>query len=522
MTISPISPRAAARELLRRRQARADLRAFANAVDVPGKPVSDDPDEWMFKPVESGIAAHHNVLLTALQETMETPYGRLMVFMPPGSAKSTYGSVVAPVWYMGKHPNRRIILASYGSDLARRHGRRARYIARQAAYRAVVGAELTAETSAADEWALTNGSEYLAGGILSGITGNRAHGLIIDDPVKGRDEADSEVIQKKTIEAYQDDLLTRLVPGGWIVIIQTRWNTGDPAGRILPENWSGESGMIECRDGQTWRVLCLQAQCERLDDPLGRKIGEYLWPEWFSERHWGMFKRQARTWSALYQQVPAPDTGDFFRRDWYRRYAKAPKHLRIYGASDYAVTADDGDFTEHGVFGLDPDGDLYVLDWWSGQTASDTWVETQLDLIDKWKPQAWIGESGPIRRAVEPFLIRRMKERRSLCRLEWLPSIHDKPTRARAFQAMASSGMVYLPQGEIGDRLLTQLLTFPAGVVDDKVDVCSLIGRHLDKMRDARVPPKQPEAAKPGTFNHMLMLTDEPKKTSQYRSVRTK
>lgn len=520
MTSSPLSPQAAAAELLRRRRARADLRAFANAIEVPGRPVGDEGESWLFRPIETSLAAHHDLLLRALQETMETPHGRLMVFMPPGSAKSTYGSVVAPTWYMGKYPDRRIILASYGSDLAKRHGRRARFVARQAGYRAIFGASISAETSAADEWALSNGSEYFAGGILSGITGNRAHGLLIDDPVKGREDADSETIQKKTYDAYQDDLLTRLVPGGWIVIIQTRWNMSDLAGKILPESWNGESGDIACRDGQTWRVLCLQAQCERADDPLGRRVGEYLWPEWFSERHWAIFQRQPRTWSALYQQIPVADTGDYFRADWFGRYERAPKHLRVYGASDYAVTADGGDFTEHGVFGIDTEGELYPLDWWYGQTTSEDWIETQLDMIERWKPLAWVGEAGPIRRAVEPFLAKRMKQRRAFCRMDWLPSITDKPTQARSFQAMASAGMVHLPHTEWADRLLRQLLTFPVGIFDDGVDVCSLIGRYLDQMRDARHPGEPPkEKPKPGTFAHLLEMTDEPDLVSKYRSV---
>jgi len=520
MTSSPVSPAAAARELLRRRRARADLRAFARAIEVPGRPASDDDDDWIFRPVETALAAHHDLLLRELQRTMSTPYGRLMVFMPPGSAKSTYCSVVAPTWFMGREPERRVILASYGSDLARRHGRRARQVARQSAFSAVFGgATISTDTSAADEWALTNGSEYLAGGILSGITGNRAHGLIIDDPVRGRDDADSEVTQQRTYDAYQDDLLTRLVPGGWCVIVQTRWNHADLAGRLLPEAWAGESGDIVCRDGQTWRVLCVQAQCERADDPLGRRVGEYLWPEWFTEHHWSLYRANARTWTALYQQMPTLDTGGYFQRDWFHRYERAPKHLRVYGASDYAVTEDGGNYTEHGVFGLDPEGDLYVLDWWSGQTTSDVWVETQLDLVDKWRPVAWIGEAGPIRSSVEPFLRRRMRERKSLVRTEWLSVVRDKPTRARPFQAMAASRMVYLPIGEIGDRLLNQLIVFNASPLDDKVDVCSLIGRYLDQMRDARVPEPAPRQPARGTVEHMIRLTDEPERISPYRSV---
>jgi len=215
--------------------------------------------------------------------------------------------------------------------------------------------------------------------------------------------------------------------------------------------------------------------------------------------------------------------GDFFKREWFRRYETQPKHLRIYGASDYAVTADGGDYTEHGVFGICPEGNLYLLDWWSGQTAADVWIEMQLDLIDRWEPQVWIGEAGPIRRSVEPFLVRRMKERRSLCRLEWLASSHDKPTRARSFQAMCSAGLVYLPlSASWPDRLIMQAISFPVGVNDDMIDTCSLVGRYIHEARNARIPPPEPAKPRPGTAAHMLMLTDEPERVSRYRSVAPK
>jgi len=105
------------------------------------------------------------------------------------------------------------------------------------------------------------------------------------------------------------------------------------------------------------------------------------------------------------------------------------------------------------------------------------------------------------------------------CRVDWLASVRDKPTRARAFQAMAANRMVYLPVGESGDRLLNQLMVFPAGALDDKVDVCSLIGRYLDQMRDARVPETLPKPPARGTVEHMIRLTDEPDRISPYRSV---
>jgi hypothetical protein len=236
-----------------------DLRAFEAAIDVPGRPATQVP-----------LAAHHALLLSALQRTSETLHGRLMVFMPPGSAKSTYASAVFPAWHLGRRPGARIILASYATSLARQHGRRTRGIILQNTYTRLFGTALTRSRSAAESFALSNGSEYLAGGILSGMTGHRAHGLVLDDPVKGRDTAESETIRRRTREAYEDDLKTRLFPGGFIVLVMTRWHEDDLAGRLLPTGWDGESGALACRDGHVWDVLCLPALCADLAKRSGR------------------------------------------------------------------------------------------------------------------------------------------------------------------------------------------------------------------------------------------------------------
>lgn len=235
-----------------------------------------------------------------------------MIFEPPGSAKSTYASVVFPSKYLGEQGGRRVILASYGAELARKMGRRTRSIIRQSRYRQLFNCALSNESHAADRFTLTNGSEYMASGLLSGITGNRADGAIADDPVSGREDAESEAMRQKTWDAWRDDLQTRLVPGGWLVLVMTRWNIDDVAGRILPENWNGESGVFDCRDGRKWRVLCLQARCETTSDPLGRQIGEYLWPEWFDAEHWQGLELEPYSWNSLQQQRPRPMEGGFF------------------------------------------------------------------------------------------------------------------------------------------------------------------------------------------------------------------
>lgn len=480
--------------MLRRRRARRSLLEFANAIEVPGRPVGDDDESWIFQPIETTIAPHHALIMRSAERVITTKHGRGMYLLPPGSGKSTYCSVVPPAYAMGKWPGTRLILASYGSDLARKHGRRTRQIVRSAKYAGIFDAHISIDSSAADEWALSNGSEYMAGGILSGMTGNRANGLVIDDPVKGRDEADSQIVRKRTREAYEDDLKTRLVPGGWIILIQTRWNEDDLAGGILPEGWNGESGLIRCRDGMDWEVLCIPAQSDRADDPLGRKTGEYLWPEWFDEKHWQQFKANARTWSALYQQKPAPETGSYWKVDWLKPYTEAPalETLAVYGGSDYAVTSDGGDYTVHMVVGIDPEERPWLLDLWRGQTSSDVWVERWCDMVLRWKPMGWAEEAGQIKSGVGPFRDKRAIEREAYVATEQFPTRGDKGVRAQSMRGRIAMHGLYVPiNAPWYPEFKSELMSFPAGKQDDQHDALGIIGQLLDHM-SAGSPKQKP------------------------------
>ncbi len=475
-------PAQAASIILERRKCRADLVAFAARVPVPGSPTSEIDDNARIPLIETTQADHHKLILREMQTCMDTPHGRLMIMAPPGSAKSTYASVVAPTWYLGTQQDRRVILASYGDDLARRHGRRTRQLIKSHEAAGILQCALKDDSSAADEFGLTNGSEYIACGIRGGVTGNRAHGIIIDDPIKGREQADSPVIRDRTMQDYEDNLLTRLIPGGWVVIINTRWHEDDLCGRILPADWAGESGYIQCRDGNTWRVLCLQAECTTATDPLKRKSGEMLWSEWFDDKHWSQFRLNRRTWSSLYQQRPAPDDGILFRKIDMGTYERAPDGLRIIGASDYAVTPDGGDWTECGIAGIAPDGSIYLLDWWRGQTGPEIWIERQIDMIAKWRPLAWFGETGPIRRATEGRIKQRMIDRHAMVRVEWLPTIGDKAARCTSIIATAGMGRLMWPRAAWVAELQRQCLVFPAGSPDDGVDTLGLLGRGADTL----------------------------------------
>jgi predicted phage terminase large subunit-like protein len=463
-------------------------------VDIPTVPISDGDEEDNFSVLRlDSLAAHHALLLGKLQGVENGTIPNLMVLMPPGSAKSTYVDVVFAPWFMAKKPRRNVILASYASDITRKQGRRARQLIRSRSFSNLMGCTLSGEQSAADEWALSNGSEFMGGGLLSGLTGNRAALGILDDPIRGREAAESETIRNKTWDAYLDDFCSRLIPGAPQIMVLTRWHQDDPAGRILPPNWAGESGVFNGTDGRVWHVVCLPAIADRIDDPLGRKIGETLWPEWFSLKHWAPFQLNRRTWASLYQQKPSPEEGTYFQKDWFGRFniGEEPKYLHRYGTTDYAVTDQGGDYTVHRIWGVDSKGDIWLLDGWYGQTTSDVWIERQIDLHIKHKPFAWFGEAGVIAKAIEPMLRRRLLERKAAARLEWLPSIADKPTRTRGFQARAAMGTVHLLNGESGDRALNEYLRFPAGTNDDDVDNAALIGRALDETHPAIVPVKE-------------------------------
>ncbi len=468
-----MTPAEAARELLIRKAARADILRYVSAIDVPGKPVGEDPDAEVFAPVESAIAHHHRLILQEAVATTLRPHGRLMIFCPPGSAKSTYASVVMPSYYLGSQPDRRLILATYGDDLARKMGRRTRSIIKQQRYAGIFSAGLTHESQAAQEFALTNGSEYMACGVLAGVTGNRAHGVIIDDPIKGREQANSEVVRQKVWDAYEDDLKTRLIPGGFVVIIQTRWHESDLSGRILPAGWNGQSGDIECRDGNTWRVLCIQARCEVDSDPLGRAQGEYLWPEWFDRKHWSQFESNPRTWSALYQQRPSPLDGEIFKPDQIGVLDALPaEDIKWCRGWDLASIEGGGDWTAGAKIGRRPNGRLIIADVARKQYGSDrrdALMKNTSDLDGQSVKISIPQDPGQAGKTQVLYLSRLLTGHR----LVFSPESGDKITRAEPLASQVNVGNVDMLRGDWNRVVLDEMRSFPNGSHDDCIDAMS-------------------------------------------------
>lgn len=311
-----LSPAEAAQHLLNRRRARINVVDFAGVITVPGRPLSDDPDTELFAPVETNLLTHHKLILEAMDRTSKRPYGRLLLMLPPGAGKTVYASVVFPSYYMGKFPGSRLGLGSYGGDASLKMGRKTRSIIQQPGYQSIFGTQLSKHSHAGNQFSLDNGSEYMADSLGGQFPSNRFDGAIADDPIKGRLEANSPTERENTWDLLRSNFTTRLVPRAWLVVIMTHWDQDDPAGRILPEGWDGDSGMFKGRhDGFDWEVLCIQARCETHTDPLKRQLGEYLAPEYFDRQHWSQFETDKRDWNSLYQQRPRPPEGAFFQKN---------------------------------------------------------------------------------------------------------------------------------------------------------------------------------------------------------------
>ena len=186
--------------------------------------------------------------------------------------------------------------------------------------------------------------------------------------------------------------------------------------------------------------------------------------------------------------------GFLFKREWMKEYERIPEHLNIYMSGDFAVTQGDGDFTELAVWGVDSRGTIYALDWWAGQETSDLWISVLLDKVQMWSPQRFIGETGQIRRAIEPGLTRAMRERGVFVACEWLAHEGNKVAHASAMMGLMASGAVMWPKGkDWAQRVINQLCNFTGedGRIDDAVDACSLFARFVHKTWNAIVPPEK-------------------------------
>jgi predicted phage terminase large subunit-like protein len=399
---------------------------------------------------------HARLICEHLEALERRDINRLIVSMPPRHGKTLHVSQAFPAWWLGRRPSESIILASYGAQLAEDNSRRARAFVADGRYPFTTG--IAADSAAVNRWATATGGGVIAAGVGGAITGFGAHLLVIDDPVKGREEAESAVIRDRTYSWFTNDALSRLQPNAAVLLTQTRWHEGDLTGCVL----NGP-------DADEWTVLSLPALAEE-DDPLGRVEGEALWPEWFNEAALAKTREGmgSRVFAALYQQRPAPAEGATFKRAWLEgRFEKLPKKVRIIQGVDASFGKGvQSDYSA--IVTVATDGrDYRVLHAARGRWDFNALCAAIKSEADAWHPEAVIVEDA----AAGQSAIQELK------RTTGLPIVPVKPLGAKIARAdgvspLFEAGRVFFPaeSSRWREELIEELASFPSGRYDDQVD----------------------------------------------------
>lgn len=420
------------------------------------------------------------------QDVSDKKSPRLMLFMPPRHGKSTLASVSFPAWHLGRHPSHEFISCSYSGSLAMGFSRKVRQLLREPTYKTAFSTRLDPDSQSAEAWLTTTGGGYVAAGVGGGITGKGAHVLVIDDPVKNRDDAESANARDSTWDWYTSTAYTRLAPGGGVLVILTRWHDDDLAGRLLK---------AAADNGEQWEVVNYPARAE-VDEEY-RKAGDALHKERYDEDALARIEKAVgpRDWSALYQQNPVSDDGDYFTRGMIQYYDREDvdfDRMKFYCAWDLAIGKKDrNDYTVGMVIGVDEYDELFVVDVVRGKYDGFEIVERILDLYEEWRPSIIGIEKGHIEMALGPFLEKRIRERGLFEAFikDLKTGRRDKEARARAIQGRMQQGMVWLPKdAHFTGPLVAELLRFPNGVHDDQVDALAWLGLMMTEFATYQAP----------------------------------
>ncbi len=306
----------------------------------------------MWPPFE--LAPHHRTLVATLERIERGELDRVIIAMPPRHGKSLITSTLFPAWYLGRNPDRSIISSSYGQELASDFGRRVRGFVTDPLHRQIFPRCVVADDSnAVHRFGTLLAGNYYAVGAGGPITGRGANLLLIDDPIKSREQAYS-VAERRSLQSwYESTAYTRLQPGGAIVVIATRWHEADLTGWLLKEHAS-----------EGWKLISMPAIAE--ENEGWRDEGAALWPSQFPLETLDRIKEAIGTqaWLALYQQRPFAEEGSVFHCGWWRSYTNPPECRTITFSLDTAFKAtESADYSVIEVWGENPTG-YYLLHVW--------------------------------------------------------------------------------------------------------------------------------------------------------------
>lgn len=426
-----------------------------------------------------------------------------MVFMPPRHGKSHLISEYFPAWFMGRNPEKYVIATSYGQDLASDFGRKVRNLIGDEPFKLTFrGVSLSEDSQASNRFSLNKGGSYHAVGYGGPITGRGAHLLIIDDPIKNREDANSEIYRKNIKSWYTSTAYTRLMPDAAIIIVQTRWHEDDLAGWLLDD------------PTEKWETLSLPAITD----------GKALWPEKYSLETLENIKRTLdkngkSDWSALYMQNPVTEGGEDFKIEKVQYYDNRSSSFKARGMNVYILydpansKKKTSDFTAIVVIGLSSDENYYVLDLIRDKLNPAERIQTLMKVHRK-----WLKESGKSPKVVceeyamstDAFYLKMAQDDENYrFPIVTVGGPMKKEDRIRRLVPLWNAGRLYMPKynnytsisGEAIDlvdyMLNKEFALFPYSTHDDMIDA-------LARITDVEVNaifPKLEERVKVGIGN---------------------
>ena len=444
-------------------------------------------------------------LIDALDKLEKDELGanNLLITMPPRHAKSTFGTVLFPSYFMARNPNRYIMSCSYNSQLATDFGRQVRAIVEQKQMQqAFPEFTLSTESRAADVWRTEIGGAYFAVGVGGTTSGRPANLLLVDDPIKSREDAESMTQRNKTWNYYTSALATRLQPetGGSPpkqIVILTRWHPDDLAGRLQQtEDWAEgrwkhiNFPAIKKVDGKRIRrnhlptdhPMYLDAKAVNLVSRAKREVPSEaeapLWPSRFPLEDLKRRERlNPREFASLYQQQPYIEGGNIIRTEWWQKYPadlKPENFVSLVIACDTAFKkTETADYSVAVTAGMDRNGDIYLVDIMRGKYDFPELKQRLIRLNNRWRGRGlramYIED-----KASGQSLIQELKRESGMSIIPY-KVVHDKVARVNAILPIIEGGRVFIPdQSEWLDAFIDESVSFPNGNHDDQVDAATM------------------------------------------------